>query len=84
MNITRPKQLSVFVKEQRTNLGMTQADVAKLVGIRIATVSNFENKPETCKLETVFKILAALNLKIDVADRNETQLKQSAKWNEGW
>lgn len=84
MNITRPEQLSTFVKEYRTKQSLTQADVAKLVGIRVATVSNFENRPETCKLETVFKIMAALNLKIDIATRSETPTKDSAQWNEGW
>ncbi|MCL5051060.1 helix-turn-helix domain-containing protein [Aliidiomarina maris] len=84
MNITRPEQLSTFVKEYRTKQSLTQADVAELVGIRVATVSNFENKPETCKLDTVFRIMAALNLKIDIAPRSEAPSAGSTEWNEGW
>lgn len=84
MNITRPEQLSTFVKDYRVKQSLTQADVAKLVGIRVATVSNFENRPETCKLETVFKIMAALNLRIDISTRSEAPTEGSPKWNEGW
>lgn len=84
MNITRPEQLSAFVKDYRKKRGFTQSDIAELIGIRPATVSNFENSPETCKLETVFKILAALNLKFDVAERINTHNKRASDWNEGW
>lgn len=84
MNITRPEQLSTLLKEYRTKQGLTQADVAKLVGIRIATVSNFENNPETCKLATIFKLLAALNLTLDVTTRNKDEDLKKAQWNEEW
>ncbi|MDX1706636.1 helix-turn-helix domain-containing protein [Pseudidiomarina sp.] len=84
MNITRPEQLSTLVKDYRNKRGLTQANIAELVGIRVATVSNFENNPETCKLETVFKILAALNLKIDITTRNEVHNDDASQWNEGW
>lgn len=43
MNITRPDQLSAFVKDYRGKSGLTQSDIAKLVGIRVATVSDFDN-----------------------------------------
>ncbi|RUO35742.1 helix-turn-helix domain-containing protein [Aliidiomarina sanyensis] len=84
MNITRPEQLSTFVKDYRMKQSLTQTDIAKLVGIRVATISNFENRPETCKLETVFKIMAALNLRIDIATRSEEPAEGTPQWNEGW
>lgn len=87
MNITRPEQLSTFIKEQRKKAGMTQKQVSQLVGIRVATISDFENKPESCKLETFFKILAALNLQLDVTSRNKDVSHKSdntKSWNEGW
>ncbi|PTB84984.1 transcriptional regulator, partial [Pseudidiomarina aestuarii] len=59
MNITRPEQLSTFIKEYRKQQQLTQSDVAKLIGIRVATISDFENNPKSSKLETFFKILAA-------------------------
>lgn len=87
MNITRPEQLSTYIKEQRKKSGMTQQQVSQLVGIRVATISDFENKPESCKLETFFKILAALNLQLDVTSRNKSsdnKADDSGSWNEGW
>lgn len=84
MNITRPEQFSTLLKEYRMKQGYTQADIASLVGIRIATISNFENNPETCKLATVFKILAALNLTLDVTTRSKEDDHKKAQWDEEW
>ncbi|RUO76335.1 type II toxin-antitoxin system antitoxin HipB [Pseudidiomarina taiwanensis] len=84
MNITRPQQLSTFIKEHRKKHGITQAEIAKLVGIRVATISDFENKPESCKLETFFKILAALNLQIGVTTRDHASNDQQNQWTEEW
>jgi HTH-type transcriptional regulator/antitoxin HipB len=84
MNITRPEQLSAFIKDYRSKIGLTQSDIAKLVGIRVATVSDFENKPQTCKLETFFKILAALNLKVDIDTRDTGSQGDSSEWTEEW
>lgn len=84
MNITRPQQLSTFIKEYRKKHGITQAEIAQLVGIRVATISDFENKPESCKLETFFKILAALNLQMGVATRDHAPNDKQNQWTEGW
>jgi len=84
MNITRPQQLSTFIKEHRKKNGITQAEIATLVGIRVATISDFENKPESCKLETFFKILAALNLQMSVTTRDHALNDKQNQWTEGW
>jgi HTH-type transcriptional regulator / antitoxin HipB len=88
MNITRPEQLSTYIKERRKKAGMTQKQVSDRVGIRIATISDFENKPESCKLETFFKILAALDLQLDITPRGKRSQSllhnEPGQWNEGW
>lgn len=88
MKITRPEQLSTYIREQRKKAGMTQKEVSELVGIRIATISDFENKPESSKLETFFKILAALNLQLEVISRNASSDghhdDNTKRWDEGW
>lgn len=88
MDITRPEQLSTYIKEQRKKAGMTQKQVSDRVGIRIATISDFENKPESCKLETFFKILAALDLQLDITPRGKRSQSllhnEPGQWNEGW
>ena len=84
MNITRPEQLGAFIKDYRSKNGLTQSDIAKRVGVRTATVSDFENKPQSCKLETFFKILAALNLSLGLNTRNPEGTNESTQWNEEW
>ncbi|MCF4010655.1 helix-turn-helix domain-containing protein [Rheinheimera sp. UJ63] len=85
MQITRPEQLSTLIKIYRKKHGVTQAEIAQLVGLRVATISDFENKPESCKLATFFKILAALQLQLDIFPRGDksTDPEQST-WQEGW
>lgn len=84
MMITRPEQLSSLIKAYRKKHGVTQAEVAKLVGLRVATISDFENKPESCKLATFFKILAALQLQLEITSRDISSSPDSNQWQEGW
>jgi HTH-type transcriptional regulator/antitoxin HipB len=84
MNITRTEQLSALVKAYRKKHGLTQADIAELVGLRVATISDFENKPQSCKLATFFKILAALQLQLDITPREPTTDAKTKEWQEGW
>lgn len=84
MQITRPEQLSTLIKTYRKKHGVTQAEIAQLVGLRVATISDFENKPESCKLATFFKILAALQLQLDISPRDTSLQPDQNKWQEGW
>jgi len=84
MHITRPEQLSTFIKEYRKQHNLTQADIAKQVGLRVATISDFENKPESCKLATFFKILAALQLQLALSPRANATSTDNNTWHEGW
>ena len=93
MKVTNSKQLSAYIKDIRLNLKHSQTDTAKKVGIRQDTVSNFELNPDSTKLETLFKILSALNLELDVKVRNSELSTQrqdnnspasTAKWQEEW
>ncbi len=78
MNITRPDQLANCIKAYRKQAGLSQKQVAELIGIRVATLSDFENKPESSKLETFFKILAALELQLDVSSRKAAKADSHA------
>lgn len=42
--------------------GLTQTDVARLAGVRTATVCRAENKPHRMVMEALMKIAAALQL----------------------
>lgn len=86
MQITSAKMLANAVRDQRKAQNITQSDTAKLVGIKQTTVSAFENTPEGTKLDTLFKLLAALDLELHVQPRNSTAETQSnnQQWNEKW
>ncbi|MCD9465732.1 helix-turn-helix domain-containing protein [Photobacterium iliopiscarium] len=86
MQITSAKMLANAVRDQRKAQNITQSDTAKLVGIKQTTVSAFENKPEGTKLDTLFKLLAALDLELHIQPRNSTAETQSnnQQWNEEW
>ena len=83
MFIRSPDDLTVVVKEQRKNLKLSQAEVGDLVGLKQATVSAFENKPGATQLDTLFRILAALNLEIAVNVRGE-DVAEKTQWKEEW
>jgi HTH-type transcriptional regulator/antitoxin HipB len=82
MAITSPKELANHLKTRRDELGLSQAKLANKVGIKQTTVSSFELKPESTKIQTLFRMLAALNLEIQITDRNESSDKK--KWDAEW
>lgn len=82
MKVTNAKQLSSYLKDVRQSERLSQEKVASKVGIRQDTVSNFELQPGTTKLETLFRILAALNLELEVKPRGHQQ--ETGGWKEEW
>jgi HTH-type transcriptional regulator/antitoxin HipB len=97
MKVTNSKQLSAYIKDTRLNQKQSQTDAAKKVGIRQDTISSFELNPDATKLNTLFKILSALNLELEVKVRNSELSAQQqdnnsaasvntsdSKWQEEW
>lgn len=82
MIISSPVQLSIVATEQRKKLGLTQSEVAEMVGLKQKTISNFENNPEKVMLSTAFAILAALEMNLKVIPKGTKIL--SNKWAEEW
>lgn len=80
MKITSAKQLSTVLKEHRTQSKQSQTDVAKNVGLRQDTVSNFERNPESTKLATLFRLLASMELELEVHPRQ----REVKGWEEEW
>lgn len=93
MKVTNAKQLSTYLKDARLNEHLSQSKVASKVGIRQDTVSSFELNPDSTKLETLFKLLSALNLELDVKVRNtklmderhhDNAIVPDQEWKEEW
>lgn len=64
--IYSPVQLANHLKLIRQKNGWTQTELAKKVGLKQATLSHFENAPDTTTLATLFKILHSLELSMDI------------------
>ncbi|MBI5448024.1 MAG: helix-turn-helix domain-containing protein [Gammaproteobacteria bacterium] len=83
MFIRSPKELALYVISQRKKLKLSQTKVASLVGLTQKTISAFENKPESTELNTVFRILSAVNLDIYTLPKNE-KILPNPQWKEEW
>ena len=67
--VRSPKQLGAFIHNIRTRRNLTQQALADLVGTGQKTISRIENGHEGTKLETIFSLIAALDLDIQLAPR---------------
>ncbi|KTD39423.1 putative DNA-binding transcriptional regulator [Legionella nautarum] len=76
-----PRELALFVINQRKKLKLSQAKVGKLVGIKQQTISEFELRPESTKLDTLFRILSALNLDLKLEPKGG---EEYSNWKEEW
>ena len=83
MLIKLPKELAAFVRDQRKQLDLSQSETASRVGLKQATLSNFETDPDATKIKTLFAILAALELEIHLVKKGDASAKSSkndAEW----
>lgn len=69
MNVTSPKMLAQVVRNARKQRKLTQREAAESMCMKQSTVSVFENPPEGTRLDTLVKVLAALDLKLQVVSR---------------
>lgn len=84
--IYSPIQLANTMKLVRQKNNWTQSDLAKRIGIKQATISNFENNPDNTTLTTFFRILQSLGMamalyeKDDVASGSDNNTQQGLDW----
>ncbi|HAB24206.1 MAG TPA: transcriptional regulator [Pantoea sp.] len=74
--IYSPKQLAQLIRLERQKRGWTQSDLARRVGIKQATVSNFENNPDKTTLTTLFKILQSLEQELVIQGKSAQNGKE--------
>ena len=68
-SIRSTKQLGLALQKQRLAKGMTQTELANLVGTGQKTISKIENGNPATRMDTLFSILAALGLELDIQPR---------------
>lgn len=83
MIISSPTVLAEYARDRRKQMGLNQSEVGDRTGIRQVTVSAFENRPDGTKLETLFKLLSALELELQIVPKEQAS-NTSQGWNEEW
>ena len=73
-----PRQLGQVLKGQRKSQKLTQKDAARPVGLLPKTVSKLELATETSTIESLFKLLSALQLELVV--RPKSQESPTREW----
>ena len=68
--IRSAEQLGARIREERIRRNLTQQELAGLTGTGQKTISRIENGNEGATLETVFKLLAILQLQIRFSPRD--------------
>lgn len=61
-----PKTLTTVIREHRKIAGLSQRQLAELAGVGKTVVFDIENGKETVQLDTLRKILTALNIKVQL------------------
>lgn len=87
MRITSSKHLANAYRDQRKRKGITQSALAAQTTLKQSTISAFENQPDGTKLETLFRLLSALDLELHLTQKNTSQHIDYAKaygWEHEW
>ena len=73
--IRSAKQLGSLIHNERMQRGMSQQELADLTGTGQKTISHIENGKKGTRLETIFSLLATLNLEIKLIARSKSYKK---------
>ncbi len=69
--IRNNKDLGAAIRLARKTRNLRQVDVAQTASVRQALVSELENGATTAKLDTVTRVLAALDLDLSIVPRRK-------------
>ena len=86
MLIHSPKDLAQYYRDQRKQRGISQVSVAGEIALRQDTVSKFELKPDNVRLETLFRLLSALDMEMHIVPKGQSASVDDSRkgWTEQW
>lgn len=67
--IHTPMQLAPLLRALRKQRGLTQADLARQLGVTRQAVTTLERRPETATFERLMKVWALLGLEVSLRER---------------
>jgi HTH-type transcriptional regulator / antitoxin HipB len=65
------KDIGIVLRQARKAQNLTQADLAARAGVWQRTVSNIETSASGAKVDTIFDLLAALDLELRIVPRSK-------------
>jgi len=68
------QQLAAALKNRRKEKRLTQKEAASRVGLLPKTVSGLESHPEKSSVESLFKLLAVMELELVLRPKNEQSI----------
>ena len=72
--IRNNKELGEAIRAERLKQGLRQVDLARKASVRQARISELENGATSACVDTVLKVLAALNLDLAIETRRKAEL----------
>ncbi len=69
-----PKQIGNLIRRARKRQGLSQGALGAKAALRQETISLIENGNEAARLETILKVLSALDLEFRIAPRSKGDL----------
>jgi HTH-type transcriptional regulator / antitoxin HipB len=67
--IDSPKALGSLIRERRKELGLNQTELADVARTTLRLVSELERDKPTAQLDSVFRVLAALGIRLEARAR---------------
>lgn len=65
MRITGARDLGLYVRDRRRDLGMTQSDLAEAAGVSRRWLLDLETGKKTTQMDLIFRTLDALGLTLE-------------------
>jgi HTH-type transcriptional regulator/antitoxin HipB len=75
-----PAQLGVALRSRRKELGLTQHEAAAQGGLQQKTVSSLENDPQRCTIESLYRLMAALQVELVLQPRDASVPSAADDW----
>jgi HTH-type transcriptional regulator/antitoxin HipB len=86
MLIHSPNDLARQYRDLRKQRRISQSSIAAETALRQDTVSKFELKADNVRLDTLFRLLAALDLELHIESKAQpvNDEKEKSGWTESW
>lgn len=78
--VLTPTQLAAALKNRRKELGLTQVEAASLVGLLPKTISALEITPERSSIESLLKLISALDFEIVLSPKPPHAKQAKDEW----